>query len=313
MYKHLFGPVPSRRLGISLGVDLVPHKVCSLNCIYCECGSTTRLTLDRDEYVPFDEVLEELEEYSTNNPDPDFITFSGAGEPTLYSRIGEILKVIKELKPGIKVALITNGTLFSDPVLRKELMDIDVVLPSLDAATDAAFRKINRPRKELCVEQYVNGLIEFKKEFKGEFWLEVLILPGYNDDPENIMALKAAIHSIGPDRVQLNTLDRPGVIDGLRAATREELEAIAGQWDVENVEIVVPVLEREESKAFRTDVEAAILETISRRPCTIEDIQLILGIHINEINKYLGTLEESGQIETRRQERGVFYQLAKAE
>jgi wyosine [tRNA(Phe)-imidazoG37] synthetase (radical SAM superfamily) len=313
MYKHLFGPVPSRRLGISLGVDLVPHKVCSLNCIYCECGSTTKLTLDRDEYVPFDEVLEELEEYSANNPDPDFITFSGAGEPTLHSRIGEILQVIKELKPSIKVALITNGTLFSDPALRKELMDIDVVLPSLDAATDEAFRKINRPRKELTVEQYVNGLIEFKKEFKGEFWLEVLILPGYNDDPENIMALKKAIHSIGPDRIQLNTLDRPGVIDGLRPATREELEAIAGQWDLENVEIVVPVLEREESKAFRTDVEAAILETISRRPCTIDDIKQILGIHVNEINKYLGTLEESGQIETNRQERGVFYQLAKAE
>jgi wyosine [tRNA(Phe)-imidazoG37] synthetase (radical SAM superfamily) len=313
MYKHLFGPVPSRRLGISLGVDLVPHKVCSLNCIYCECGSTTKLTLDRDEYVPFDEVLEELEEYSANNPDPDFITFSGAGEPTLHSRIGEILQVIKELKPSIRVALITNGTLFSDPALRKELMDIDVVLPSLDAATDEAFRKINRPRKDFTVEQYVNGLIEFKKEFKGEFWLEVLILPGYNDDPENIMALKKAIHSIGPDRIQLNTLDRPGVIDGLRPATREELEAIAGQWDMENVEIVVPVLEREESKAFRTDVEAAILETISRRPCTIDDIKQILGIHVNEINKYLGTLEESGQIETNRQERGVFYQLAKAE
>ncbi len=313
MYKHLFGPVPSRRLGISLGVDLVPHKVCSLNCIYCECGSTTKLTLDRDEYVPFDEVLEELKEYSANNPDPDFITFSGAGEPTLHSRIGEILQVIKELKPSIRVALITNGTLFSDPALRKELMDIDVVLPSLDAATDEAFRKINRPRKEFTVEQYVNGLIEFKKEFKGEFWLEVLILPGYNDDPENIMALKKAIHSIGPDRIQLNTLDRPGVIDGLRPATHEELEAIAGQWDAENVEIVVPVLEREESKAFRTDVEAAILETISRRPCTIDDIKQILGIHVNEINKYLGTLEESGQIETTRQERGVFYQMAKAE
>lgn len=312
MYKHLFGPVPSRRLGISLGVDLVPHKVCSLNCIYCECGSTTRLTLERDEYVPFDEVLEELKDYFEKNPDPDFITFSGAGEPTLFSRIGEILSHIKELKPSIKVALITNGTLFSDPALRRELMDVDVVLPSLDAATDTAFRKINRPRKDLNVKQYVSGLIDFKKEFKGEFWLEVLILPGYNDDPENILALKKAIQSIAPDRIQLNTLDRPGVIDGLRPATREELEDIARQWDVEHVEIVVPVAEREESKAFRSDVEAAILETISRRPCTIDDIQQILGIHVNEINKYLGTLEESGQIETNRQERGVFYQLVKA-
>jgi len=157
----------------------------------------------------------------------------------------------------------------------------------------------------------VEGLIDFKKEFKGEFWLEVLILPGYNDDPENIQALKKAIQSIVPDRIQLNTLDRPGVIDGLRPATREELEAIAAQWGFDNVEIVVPVKEREESKAFRTNVEAAIMETISRRPCTLEDLQQILGIHVNEINKYLGTLEESGQIETNRQERGVFYQLSK--
>ena len=311
MYKHLFGPVPSRRLGISLGVDLVPHKVCSLNCIYCECGATTRLTLERDEYVPEEEVMDELKNYFENNPDPDFITFSGAGEPTLHSGIGRILGLIKVLKPKVRVALITNGTLFSDPLVRQELLDVDVVLPSLDAATDEAFRKINRPRKEFTIEQYVQGMIDFKSESRGEFWLEVLILPGYNDDADNIQALKKAIHAIGPDRIQLNTLDRPGIIEGLRPASREELEAIARQWGVKDVEIVVPVKQREESVAFRTDVEAAILETISRRPCTLEDIQQILGIHINEINKYLGILEKSGQIETNHQERGIFYQLRK--
>ncbi len=312
MYKHLFGPVPSRRLGISLGVDLVPHKVCSLNCIYCECGATTRLTLERDEYVPLDEVMDELKSFFKSNPDPDYITFSGAGEPCLHSGIGKILGLIREEKPDIRVALITNGTLFFDPALRKELLDVDVVLPSLDAATDMAFRRINRPPKGLSVEQYIEGLRDFKRECRGEFWLEVLILPGYNDDTENILALKKAIHHIGPDRIQLNTLDRPGVIAGLRPATRMELEAIASQWELEDVEIVVPVKKREESVAFRTDVEAAILETISRRPCTMEDIQQILGIHVNEINKYLGTLQESGRIETNRQERGVFYQLKKS-
>ncbi len=311
MYKHLFGPVPSRRLGISLGVDLVPHKVCSLNCIYCECGATTRLTLEQDEYVSEKEVMDELKNYFENNPDPDFITFSGAGEPTLHSGIGRVLRLIKVLKPKVRVALITNGTLFSDPLVRKEMLDVDVVLPSLDAATDAAFRKINRPRKGFTVEQYVQGLVDFKMESRGEFWLEVLILPGYNDDPENIMALKKAIHTIGPDRIQLNTLDRPGVIEDLRPASREELEDIAEQWGMKDIEIVVPVKQGEDSVAFRTDVEAAILETISRRPCTLVDIQHILGIHINEINKYLDILEESGQIETSHQERGLFYQLRK--
>ena len=308
MYKHLFGPVPSRRLGISLGVDLVPHKVCSLNCIYCECGSTTRLTLDRDEYVPAEEVIEELKDYFKNNPDPDFITFSGAGEPTLHSGIGQILKIIRGLKPDIRVALITNGTLFSNPALRQELLDVDVVLPSLDAATDSAFRRINRPRKEFTLEQYVQGLIDFKRECRGEFWLEVLILPGYNDDHENILALKKAIHAIGPDRIQLNTLDRPGVMDELRPASREQLEAIAQQLNGGRVEIVLPASLREKTVAYRTDVETAILETINRRPCTIEDLQQILGIHDSEIKIYLGTLEKSGQVETNRLKRGTFYQ-----
>jgi len=311
MYKHLFGPVPSRRLGISLGVDLVPHKVCTLNCIYCECGATTRLTHERAEYVPFEEVKEELLDYFGRNPDPDFITFSGAGEPTLNSRIGEVLSFVRKEKPGVKVALITNGTLFHDAALRKELSDVHVVLPSLDAATDTALKKINRCRKDLSLTDYVQGIKDFKREFRGEMWLEVLILPGYNDGQENIIALGEAILDIAPDRVQLNTLDRPGVEDGLRPATREELEAIAAQWKFKPVELVVPVKEREQSGAFRSDVEAVILETITRRPCTLDDLGRILDLHANELNKYLSTLEESGQVEVSRQERGVFYQIRK--
>ncbi len=311
MYKHLFGPVPSRRLGISLGVDLVPHKVCTLNCIYCECGATTRLTHERAEYVLFEEVREELLDYFGRNPDPDFITFSGAGEPTLNSRIGEVLSFIRKEKPEVKVALITNGTLLWDAALRRELWDVDVVLPSLDAATEAALKKINRCRRDLSLTDYVQGIKDFKREFKGEMWLEVLILPGYNDDAENISALGEAIVDIAPDCVQLNTLDRPGVVDGLRPASREELEAIAAQWDFEPVELVAPVKEREFSGAFRSDVEAVILETISRRPCTLDDLNRILEIHANELNKYLSTLEEDGQIEVSRQQRGVFYQIRK--
>jgi len=311
MYKHLFGPVPSRRLGISLGVDLVPHKVCTLNCIYCECGATTRLTHERAEYVPFEEVKEELLDYFGRNPDPDFITFSGAGEPTLNSRIGEVLAFIRKEKPGVKVALITNGTLFHDVTLRRELRDVDIVLPSLDAATDTALKKINRCRKDLSLTDYVQGIKDFKREFRGEMWLEVLILPGYNDGQENIIALGEAILDIAPDRVQLNTLDRPGVEEGLRPATREELEAIAAQWKFKPVELVVPVKEREQSGAFRSDVEAVILETITRRPCTLDDLGRILDLHANELNKYLSTLEESGQVEVSRQERGVFYQIRK--
>lgn len=309
MYKHLFGPVPSRRLGMSLGIDLIPHKICSLNCVYCECGATTTLTHERKEYVPLEEVYSELCDFFKNNPDPDYLTFSGAGEPTLHKHIGEVISFVKELRPDIPVAVLTNGTLFDDPVVRGELMQADLVLPSLDAATDAALRKINRPRRTLRANDYVDGLIRFSREFKGEVWLEILILPDYNDDLENLTALKDAVRKINPGRVQLNTLDRPGTVEGLHQASIARLEEIALFLDAEHVEIIAPPQERSKVKSYRTDVESAILETITRRPCTLADLEKILGLHINEINKYLSVLEEAGQIETMEQERGTFYQI----
>jgi len=309
MYKHLFGPVPSRRLGMSLGVDLIPHKICSLNCVYCECGATTSLTHERKEYVPVDEVYSELSDFFKNNPDPDYLTFSGAGEPTLNSHIGEVIAFLKELRPEIPVAVLTNGTLFGDPLVRKELMLADLVLPSLDAATDLALRRINRPRRELKASGYIKGLIEFSREFKGEIWLEILILPGYNDGEENLKALKEAIRKINPDRIQLNTLDRPGTVEGLLPARISQLQEIASFFDLDKVEIIAPPEERNQVKSYRTDVESAILETIARRPCTLADLEKILGLHINEINKYLGVLEEAGKLESVKQERGVFYQV----
>lgn len=309
MYKHLFGPVPSRRLGMSLGVDLIPHKICSLNCVYCECGATTSLTHERKEYVPVDEVYSELKDFFKTNPDPDYLTFSGAGEPTLHKHIGEVIAFLKELRPEIPVAVLTNGTLFGDLLVRKELMLADLVLPSLDAATDLALRRINRPRRELKASGYIKGLIEFRREFKGEIWLEILILPGYNDGEENLMALKEAIRKINPDRIQLNTLDRPGTVEGLLPARMSQLQEIASFFDLDKVEIIAPPEERSQVKSYRTDVESAILETIARRPCTLADLEKILGLHINEINKYLGVLEEAGKLESVQQERGVFYQV----
>jgi len=312
MYKHLFGPVPSRRLGMSLGIDLIPHKICTLNCIYCECGTTTRLVHERKEYVPLEEVYRELEDYFKSNPDPDYLTFSGAGEPTLHSHIGEVIARVKELRPGIPVAVLTNGTLFGDPVVRKELMQADLVLPSLDAATDMALRRINRPQRSLKAADYVDGLIRFSQEFKGKIWLEILILPGYNDGEENLEALKKAIQNIHPDCIQLNTLDRPGTVEGLLPARMAQLQEIAAFFGVQQVEIIAPPEKRNKVKYYRSDVESAILETISRRPCTLADLEKILGLHTNEINKYLGVLEDAGKLETIKEERGIFYQLSES-
>ncbi|RLC09648.1 MAG: hypothetical protein DRI24_21450 [Deltaproteobacteria bacterium] len=199
MYHYLFGPVPSRRLGISLGIDLVPMKTCTLNCIYCECGRTTDLTLSRREYVPLPEVKAEFLHYQSNHPRPDYITFSGSGEPTLNSSIGKIIRFIHSHDTGIPVAVLTNGTLLFDPQVRKELKPASVVMPSLDAATDKVFIKINRPHSRSSVKGMIEGLIQFRKEFKGLIWLEIFIVTGLNNTESELTALKRAIQKISPD------------------------------------------------------------------------------------------------------------------
>lgn len=308
MYKYLFGPVPSRRLGISLGVDLVPHKTCSLDCIYCECGETTNLTMERKEYVSVDGVLKELDNYFKNNPDPDYITFSGSGEPTLNSRIGEVLEFIRDKKPHLSIAVLTNGTLLPQEDVRKTLLKADLVMPSLDAASISALHTINRPHNSIDVESYIDGLARFRSEFTGKFNLEVFILPDYNDMAEELAALKGAIEEINPNLVQLNTLDRPGVVAGIHAASQKDLQTIAEFLKPFNSEIIAVAPKRKTVGSYRNDMESAILETIMRRPCTLEDLATILGSHVNEINKYLGTLEEAEKIESVRQDRGLFYQ-----
>jgi len=296
---------------MSLGIDLVPFKVCSLDCVYCECGSTTKLTTERKEYILFDKLKAELEHYFARNPDPDYMTFSGSGEPTLNSRIGDVIDFLKKIKPDIPIAVLTNGTLLSSKKLRKELLFADVVLPSMDAALNASFQKLNRPHPSLQLDEYIKGLIDFRKEFSGKIWLEVFILPGYNNGEKDLLFLKDAIEQISPDSVQLNTLDRPGVVEDLRPATYTELTGIANFLGLDHVEVIAAAPKRKEVKSYREDMETAILETIARRPCTLDDLSGILGAHINEINKYLGVLEKENKITTSVQARGVFYILPK--
>lgn len=309
-YKYLFGPVPSRRLGISLGVDLVPRKVCSLNCVYCEVGNTTKLTTRRMNYIPVIKIIDELNLYFNNNQAPDYITFSGYGEPTLNSGIRQIIDYIKNYHPEIPLAVLTNGTLLSDPKVRQDLLMADLVLPSLDAATQRCFEKINVPAAGLKIENYIQGITDFRKEFRGLIWLEVFILPGYNDSPTELQHLKKAFKKIQPDRIQLNTLDRPGRIKNLLSASQKELQKIMDIWKLKNVEIIAKVKSRENLTAYRTNMENAILGTIARRPCTAEDLAKILGLHVNEINKYLSVLDEKQKIEYTRQNRGIFYHLS---
>lgn len=313
MYKYLFGPVPSRRLGVSLGVDLVPKKVCSVDCVYCEVGKTTKLSVTREDYISSDKIKTELEHYFKNNPQPDYITITASGEPTLNTNLGEIIRFIKQTKPGVSVALITNGTLLHDSKVREAVKDVDLVLPSLDAATEEVFRKINRPHKDLNFGQYIQGLIDFGKEFTGKIWLEVFILPGYNDSEKELSELKKLILKIRHDSVQLNTLDRPGTVANLRGATQDELQRVIDFWKLDHVEIIAKAKQGNKEKSHRKDTQNAILETISRRPCTLEDLTTILGMCKDEVGKCLDELVEKNLIVTIEQERGVFYQSKEEE
>jgi len=295
MYKTIYGPVPSRRLGISLGVDIIPHKICSFNCVYCECGRNTLLTTERKDFVPIELVISEIDDYLSKNPAPDYISISGSGEPTLHLRLGKLLSEIKNKFPNIKLALLTNSSLLNIKEIREEIYPVDLVLPSLDAATDEAFRKIDRPFVAIKLEEIIEGIASLVKEMKSiskekQIWLEVFIIENINTDEKNIEALKKALKYIKPDKVQLNTLDRPGTEDWVKAASIKTLEFIREQLNLPNVEIITKFKYRDEIKHYRIDIENTIIETLRRRPLRLEDISEVLGISKEEIQKYIDIL-----------------------
>jgi wyosine [tRNA(Phe)-imidazoG37] synthetase (radical SAM superfamily) len=269
------------------------------------------LTLERKEYVPFDRVIADLSDYFKHHPDPDYITFSGSGEPTLHSRIGEVIDFIKQEKPRVAVAVLTNGTLLHQGQVRQELLRADVVIPSLDCALESSFRALNRPGSELDLESCVQGLQDFRDVYTGRLLLEIFILPGINTSSDDMSAMVKAVDRIRPDAIQLNTLDRPGTEPGIRAATREELEQVALWFKHHTVEIIASGAAPKIGEAFRNDMESAILETIHRRPCTVDDLAAILNVHGREINKCLTVLDQAGKIVVDRLPRGVFYKTRK--
>jgi wyosine [tRNA(Phe)-imidazoG37] synthetase (radical SAM superfamily) len=305
-YRYLFGPVPSRRLGRSLGIDLVPQKTCTFDCAYCECGRTTVLTLERREYVPTDRVIAEIDDCLAKAPDIDYVTFAGSGEPTLHSGIGDIISFIKDRYPRYRVAVLTNGALFVDPDVRAALMRADLVVPSLDAVSEDIFRDINRPSPGITAGQVVAGLVAFSREFPGVIWLEVFIVPGKNDTDEELLRLRDAVAVIAPDRVQVNTLDRPGTDIRVRRASPRTLERartiIGGNAEVIGAASCEPATAPE-----MRDVTDMLLATLRRRPCTVADLSRISGLRPAEVTKHLRILEEKGAVEPVREQRGVFY------
>ena len=304
-YKYIFGPVPSRRLGISLGVDLVPHKTCTLDCVYCECGKTTNLTLKRKEYVSIELVKKELKTFLSGNPKLDFITFSGSGEPVLHNGIGKIVTFLKSDYPQYKIALLTNGTLFYQPHVIEEILDVDIVKVSFDAASHKNFISINRPHPELKLPQIVDGLIRLRKRFTKQLWAEVFLVQGFNDNEIELKEISKVILSINPDKIQVNTLDRPGTDNWVKPVDKKALAdslAYLGR-----AEIIERFNSRQNNKVFKMDNYSDILFTLRRRPCTAEDVSRILNIQTDDVRRYLDALLKNGDIKKIKMPRGIFY------
>jgi wyosine [tRNA(Phe)-imidazoG37] synthetase (radical SAM superfamily) len=304
---HIFGPVSSRRLGRSLGIDLVPFKTCTYNCVYCECGATTRWTTRREIFFPLEELYAELADFLSSSPPLDFITFSGSGEPTLSLSIGEVIRFLKDNYPSYRIAVLTNGSLLSDPDVRRDLLPADVVLPTLSTIVKQTFLKIHRPNHEISLEGMLTGLVQFRKEYSGEIWLEVFIIPGLNTSDEELAGLRRIIKKIKPDRVQLNTLDRPGTEEWVLPANRMELDRVQRMLDIAPTEIVESYPSHARKSSFAEDPVEQIYEMLKRRPCTVEDLTSATGLHFMEVEKLLREMAATHDLLVKREGRGLFY------
>ncbi len=292
---QIFGPVPSRRLGFSLGVDTIPFKTCSLNCIYCQLGRTINKTIQRKEYIAADDISREIEEVLREGKRIDYITFSGSGEPTLNSEIRRMISRIKELT-SIPLAILTNGTLLYRPRIREDLMEADLVIPSLDTVTQEIFEMVNRPHPSLKIEKVITGIDSFSQEFNGKVWLEIMVVKGINDSLEEIEKAAQVIKQMNLEKIQLNTVVRPPAEEFARPLTREDLKNIKTVLG-KKCEIIAE-FKRATQKAYKRDVEKRILSMVKRRPVTLVDISHSLGLHRNEIIKYVETLEKKHQVKT---------------
>jgi len=300
--EYIFGPVPSRRLGRSLGVDLVPFKTCTYDCIYCQLGRTTNKTVQRKQWVPIDAVINQLKAKLDFNP--DYITLSGSGEPTLFSQLEELISRIKSIT-HIPVAVLTNGSLLWLPEVRDSLKPADLVIPSLDAGCNQMFQYVNRPHSDISFSRMLEGLVKFRDEYTGKYWLEVFLLAGVTTVETEINRLINCINAICPDKVQVNTVTRPPAEDFVERVPEERLKAITSRL-YRNAEVIADydsIHRQQDFSARREDV----LTLLQRRPCSVEDIAAGLGLHRNEVVKYVEELSSEGKIEAKPQHQQLYY------
>jgi wyosine [tRNA(Phe)-imidazoG37] synthetase (radical SAM superfamily) len=309
-FKYVYGPVASRRLGRSLGVDLVPFKTCTFDCVYCQLGHTTNQTIRLDAYVPVEDLLAEVAVKLAGPRLPDFVSLAGSGEPTLHAGIGEVVRGIKRMT-SVPVAVITNGSMLWSRDVQSSLMEADLLLPSLDAGDAGRFQQVNRPHPKIEFEPMVNGIAEFTRRFRKPVWLEVFLLEGITGTPEEVERLAAWTRKIRPAKVQLNTVSRPPCEEGARLVPPERLAALAALFDPA-AEVISEAFVGGPSAAAGSVTDADILALIRIRPCTAEGVAAGLGLHVHESAKRLADLCDRGAAVTVRREKFVFYETVRS-
>lgn len=308
-FQYVYGPVSSRRLGRSLGVDIVPFKTCTYDCVYCQCGRTTNKTMERKEYVAIDDVLEELERKLAAGAVPDYISLAGSGEPTLNIRIGDLIGRIKGMT-DISVAVLTNGSLLWKREVQDSLMESDLVLPSLDAGDEHLFQHVNRPHPGITFETMVGGIVEFRERFRKPIWLEVFLLAGVTGIDSEVKKIAALTRHIRPGRIQLNTVSRPPCEEFACSVPFWQMEVLASLFDLP-AEVICPRSIESKTMAPHAATDEDILALLRRRPCTAQGVAEGLGMHISEVTKMLQALAGRGLITPTRGDGPVYYKVVK--
>jgi len=292
-YKYLYGPVPSRRMGLSLGISPIPKKTCNYSCIYCQLGRTDKMNIERQDFFPLEEIEEEFLNYIKKNKNYDVVTIVGEGEPTLYKSLGKLIYFLKKTtdKP---IALITNGGLLKEQSIWKELLPLDIILPSLDASKENEFKNINRPHPSIEYKKVINGLIGFSKKFQGELWLEIMFVKDYNDSSKSIERFKSILSKVSYDRLFLNTPVRPPAEKYVKEPREDFLNSAVKSLKATPINLLVS----EGFESIENNNYESILTIIKRHPMNQYEIKSFLeNRNCDNYQEVFEKLDDSKEIE----------------